>query len=273
MIAILKHGDTEPLLVANQYRTVIDGLDTASLEYEGCTNRDAFTFGQAAPGYAGLYIDAVDHEQDGDEWRLKLGCSGISGNHGIRQSLGYPKISENLEEWDRVEDEVVSANRNYFRQGGFGIGYGGTMVCISAGAEPINRSKTYWRCRGSFLGIITPKPYKRQITCGNQVVTGDEIIWNLEGGWATASKASVALAAPIVSDTYLSTFPPRTGAIPGSSTPPNAPLVRVINATVSNPRKYWPNGWELTVSSRQIAGVQLFENTYTYRWQYKVLPD
>lgn len=272
MDAILKHGETTPMLVENAFRTSIDALDTASLVYDCCLDRNAYRFGEPAPGYSGLYIDQVDHTQDGDEWKLALGCSGVYGNKGFRQVIGYPKITENLEEWDRVEDKIISSNRYAFRQGQFGS-YGGSMVCISATAEPLNRSKSYWVCSGSFLGLITQKPYKRQMTCGNQVITGDEIVWPLENGWSVASKGSVALSAPVVSDTYLSTLRPQTGLVPGSSTPPNPPQVRIIAASTTNPRRYWPNGWELTISSRQIAGVQLYENTYTYRWQYKVLPD
>ncbi len=271
MTAILKHGATTPLLTDNSYDSNLAGLDTASLVYACCASRDAYKVGQAAPGYAGLIIDKVGHKQDGDEWELSLSCNGIYGNKGQRQSLGYPKTTINQEDFDGVEDEVISASRSFFHRGGFGA-YGGSMICVSASSEPINYSKTYWRNRGRFLGIIEQKPYKRQITCNNKVITGDSITWPLEGGWGTAQKASVALPSVVVSDTYLTTNAPQTGRIPGAQSPPNPPSIRFINATTTDPRYYWPNGWGLTVQAEQVAGVSLWRVTYIYEYQHRILP-
>ena len=268
--SILKGNFSALTMTGRRIRRRGDGLDAGTFNI-ATTNAVPFAIGQAVSQIPGMFVDDIDSVDDGGGvWEHAVNVSGLLGSN-FRQVAGYPDPKINLDDWDTVEDEVLSTNKNYFAKGQFGA-YGGTTVCISANAKPANYSRTVYRIRASFKGIIESKGYRRSVTSNGQTISGDSITVPLENGWFTARKGVASLPKIVVTDTYLATSPPPTQNVPGSLVPPAAPPIRVITFSGTDVTSHWPSGWVFTTAYRKLPDVALYENDWIYEWTPKFTP-
>lgn len=268
--SILKGNWSGLTITGRRIRRRGDGLDSGVVNF-ATTVAVPFTIGQAISAIPGMYVDDVDSVEDGGGvYEHAVNCSGLLGTT-FRQVLGYPDPKINIDDWDTVEDEVLSTNPHYFRKGQFGT-YGGTTVCISANAKPANYSRTIFRVKGSFKGIVESKGYRRTVTCNGQTISGDSITVPLENGWNTARKGVASLPKIVVTDTYLATSPPPTQNTPGTLVPPAAPPIRLLTFSGADVTSHWPSGWVFTTGYRKMPDVALYENDWIYEWTPKFTP-
>lgn len=137
---------------------------------------------------------------------------------------------------------------------------------------------TDWRrVTATYRGLVEEKPYKRTISCnGQQMSSGDAIVWDFPDGWVTPLPASVNLPKVVCTDVYLSQAPLATHQIPLSqgegATPPDPPAIRsvAIFGPLDRLTYHWPSGWsrvdEGHVDSIPGTGVSLKRRVTEYVW-------
>lgn len=267
--AIISHsGDiSTPQLVTDQVRFNAYGLDTGNLTYFS-SNADALIEGQADPTYPGLIIDELNRTRDGDIYDFVANCSGIKDTKVERRVRGGLVRNIDLQGWDTYQDTWLTRNRQLFRQGQFGTGQGGTTICTGVTDEHLHG--VWYKVTGKFTGILETKPDERSTTCGGREVSHDSVRVNLTGGgtgWTNYRKAVVNLPRIIVTIRRRTTSPPPSQLVPGSSTPPNPPQIKVFSPSGTDLTSNWPNGWTFTFDSKQL-GTALYDNTFRYEYVY-----
>jgi hypothetical protein len=110
----------------------------------------------------------------------------------------------------------------------------------------------------------------------NIINPSEPVYLNQPGGWPNAALPSqFSLPKIVVQDSYVSTTPPNTFAIPGMLTPPNPPPIQNFYWQDSMDRIVfnWPWGWKLAgIDADNIPGSSIWATTYTYEFQWSVLP-
>lgn len=272
MTDYITHGSdlVTPLFIDGEIVENLDALDTASLKYS-VRNRHAFTRGQAitAPAdFAGFFVESIKPKMDGDVWDVTLDCRGLSGGNAERVCLGYPETIENgPSEWDVINVELMTTNRNRLVQGQLTGEFGGlAMVCTQAKAKKLDAHTSWYKVSATLQGILKFKGKTRQISATGRTLSGENVVWSgVQGGWTTPRPAEVQIAQVTVVDTFLSTTQPPTQLVPGSMTPEAAPPHGLFGGYASPSRSLWPNGWVFTPTADQLVlGVGLFRHTWTY---------
>lgn len=267
--ASIIRGDTSvPVLIGRRIKKNADTLDTGTLNFVS-VNEDEFQIGQVIDQLPGLYVDSVDsNEQGGGLWEHAVEVIGKLG--GERRMKGFPDIQYALTDWDRVEDSWITSNADKIKEGQVG-NFGGTVVCLNANSKRI--SPGWYEVRGSFVGLIRPKPRQRTITVNGQTISGERLVINLPGGWSEPQKGQAQLPKIVVKDRYLGFTPPPTHLIPGPAVPPNPPSVNFFTVTGQDVTRYWPGGWHLaSLAGEQIADKGLHAVDWIYEYQYPVTP-
>ena len=138
-----------------------------------------------------------------------------------------------------------------------------------------DESTDWQKVTATYRGMMEAKPYKRIITCNQQVIsTSDPIFVSLPGGWEDARYTTANLPKIVCTDTYLTTAALATAEIPwgqaDGATPPAPPDIRSITVSGSNLMYNWPNGWSRTneehLDSIPLLGVNLKRRVTEYVW-------
>lgn len=271
MEAFIEHGELGLILEDESFEDNEHGLDLGSLAYSSPT-KDPFTVGAVHPDYPGMYIRSQKPKRDGNRWDVSVSLEGFLNGTG-KQSAGFPKETESQNDWDAVEDEWLTTNRTLFKKGAVGT-YGGKTVCVRASREKV-RAGVY-RVRGSFAGLLdgARRHVTREVTCNGQSLSVESGVCLLPGGWSTPQKSQFDLAKIVVVDTYLQTTPPRTGSVPGTLAPADAPPVQFIDFSTGSPVYHWPNGWKFTTSGSQPFGgrISLWRVADVHEYQLRITP-
>lgn len=270
----IEHGHdlATPLFLDEDITERSEGLDTGTLHFLA-RDRHAFITGVMVPveAYAGLKIMNLRRVNDGSAYEFWLDVKGVNGPKAARRLEGFPEVTHSFTDWDHVEDAWITNNPNQIVEGQIGT-FGGSTVCGTARSKPLT-SPGWYEVRGSFSGIIRPKPMQRSISVNGQTISGDRITVNLPGGWTTPRKGVVQLPKIVVRDRYHSLSPPPTNLIPGPLKPPNAPQVLFLSVTGTDLTQYWPGGWHLaSLASEQMADRGMYVTDWIYEYQYPATP-
>ena len=199
----LKGNLTEPVMTARSIKRRADGLDAGTATFISL-NEDEFTLDAAISQLRGMRAREIDTDQDGVIYEHKITVEGLLGN-SERRPKGYPQITTNLTDWDRIEDSVITRNPNRFTAGQTGS-YGGNAVCVTAVHHELFGGIYEWKA--SFIGLISSKPRQRTITVNGQTISSDKITVTLPGGWTTPKKGVAQLPKVVCRDSYFGFTPP-----------------------------------------------------------------
>lgn len=265
--AILQFGATSGIL-ANNVKRNLKGLDSGTQQWYSPAY-DTFTAGDAldAP-FDNLYIKGVSSDQDGNEWVHNLDCIGLLSGADKRED-GYPQIEDNLEGWDAIADSWVTTDPDLIAKGS---AFGSLdMYCISRQVSTLLDVATpIYRVQARYKGFIDEKPYKRVITCNEQISSPKDLTNLLTGGYPYPwPNNQIAFPKVVVRDTLITTVPPPQDLIPGAVTPPDAPDILTISISGSELTRHWPHGWKLSSIDNydMITGTDLYMYTLVYEYQ------
>ena len=269
MLSIIRHGGTAPLLTEKRLIRRANGLDGGTLRYSA-TSADAFHDGDTLADAPGLIVQDCEYELDGTDFDFSLSVLGVDGAKAERRLDGFPDPHYSLTDWDRVEDAWLTRTPGKITEGMTGS-FGGSTVCVSCNPKPLEAG--WYEVRGSFVGIIRPKPRQRTITVNGQTISSDKLVVNLPGGWTTPQKGVAQLPKIVVRDRYFGMSLAPTQLIPGPATPPNPPAIKVFTLSGVDVTRYWPGGWHLSsLGDDQIADRSLHAVDWVYEYQWPVTP-
>lgn len=246
-------------------------LDEMSVEWQ-TPAIDSFPTGGPPPGFTGMRIMRVETEEEvpGRAYVHRLQCLGVVGSKGQKRT--DRQIEENLVGFDEASEVYLTRSPSSHARGD-GMPGESNMYCVSAIKTELRAG--FWKVSKRYRGLIGTKPYQRQISVNEQVVTTGEPITNsLPGGWTGPQVGSLSLPRIVVTDSYVSTTAPPTGSIPGNSTPPDAPDVNASISFSGIPLTFnWPDGWKLaSLQSEQIPGKSIWLITLVREFVYEAVP-
>jgi hypothetical protein len=238
------------------------GLDTARQRF-WAPSSSYITEDQAHPGLAGFITEDVDIDgSEAEGYEYDVMSKGLRGGKHRRVD-GYPRPEDKLNDFDTETDQWLTTNPEHFVRGAY---YNG-KVCVSRAREKLHDKLSVYRVTAQLVGLGGgSRRVQRTISCNGQQISREQLKVQLERGWSDYRKGVVSIPKVVVVDTYLSSAPPPTSNIPGTSMPLAAPPVRNMNLTGPDLTYYWPHGWTYTVSGQQPFGaeVSLWRNEYIY---------
>ncbi len=249
-----------------------DDLDRLVVSYQS-DKEEAFKEGFAPPGYANMVIQRVEEEEEcrGEAYVSRLECVGLLSLKSHKQLKFHKR--EVLEGFDEAEATWVSNKPDSLQRGTVHPDYP-NLYCVEADKGQKRYGMNFWDVGMRYRGLIGSKPYKRRIRVNEQIVSpSDPITVDMPGGWPSeARKSSVSFPKVVVVDSYVSLEAPPTDAIPGASTPADAPPIQSITITGTNLVYHWPHGWKLAdIDSDQIPGCPVWFITLTREFVWAAL--
>lgn len=265
-----RYGPEAMELEDSSIRRRRDGLDAGTINWISQGRLD-FAPGGLVPGY-GLEIEEVETKQEGEtDFMHKMMVVGIYGPRPERRELGFPQIRQTLTGFDEIVDSIITQHPENYAPGVIAAGYA-NMVCVESPQThlwqvPGSSTGTWWRVSPHYQGLIDTKPYSRQITCNEEVVSPSEpIIVTLPEGWDDPRKGQISLPKICVRDSRVVIVASDTGAIPGNVTPPDAPDIQFISITGTLTWR-WPKGWKIASLDRtEIPGTLIALETISYEY-------
>lgn len=247
-----------------------EDLDQLVMEWQ-TPDRFAFTPGGKPPGYPGMTIMDVETEEDTESCFLhRLQCQGVVGVK--LEKVTQRTVRENLEGWDEGSERWLTVNPATHQRGD-AMPNNAQLYCVSVEREEYRNG--WWWISKDYRGLVGTKTYKRRITVNENIVSpGEPFVNELSGGWGTASKGQLSLPRVVVQDSYVSTSAPPTNAIPGASTPSDAPSLNTsIGFEGMELVRNWPAGWKLaSLESDQIPGKNLWLITLSREYVWSAQP-
>lgn len=263
------HGSL--LLLSGSVESNAHGLDTFNGRYQGIAAAGSGLIGgQPVPGFEGFTIDTARPEMLGAYRVWEVRGRGIEGGKAERRLDGFPDPHYSLTDWDRVDDAWLTRTPSKITEGMTGS-FGGSTVCMACNPKPLGSG--WYEVRGSFVGIIRPKPRQRTITVNGQTISSDKLVVSLPGGWTTPQKGVAQLPKIVVRDRYFGMSMAPTQLIPGPAMPPNPPAIKVLTLSGVDVTKYWPGGWHLSsLGDDQISDRSLHAVDWVYEYQWPATP-
>jgi hypothetical protein len=270
--AVIEFGDTTFAAPGARFTRRRDGLDSGTLEWFN-PSLAAYTPGDAPPGYSGLVIQEVEIEEDyPGRYVHRLQCLGVLGNKPNRRVKSV--FRQTTDTFDEGNEEWIMLGQGLIAMGSTPAAHP-TMVCVDRSEELLEAG--FYHVTASYRGLLGARGYKRRISVNENIINPSEPVYlNQPGGWPNAALPSqFSLPKIVVQDSYVSTTPPNTFAIPGMLTPPNPPPIQNFYWQDSMDRIVfnWPWGWKLAgIDADNIPGSSIWATTYTYEFQWSVLP-
>lgn len=250
-----------------------DGLDGGNMKYL-TQLEDSFLPGGADPLYPGMEIEEVESVQASEtDWEHSLMTVGVRDLRPARRELGYPQISKMSSGFDEASDSIITKTPDDYDRG---VVMAGNVHMICVDSPRTNIYGAWWRVQPRYNGIIGSRPYKRQITVNEDIVSPQvPITISLSGGWGTPAKGQVSFPKIVVRDSNVVTVASPTASIPGNLTPPSPPDIQSITIITGDPSILtlrWPNHWKIASLDRdEIPGTTIALETITYEFVWPAM--
>ena len=253
-------------LMKDSIRRSLSNLDEGNLTY--CVpTQYYFTLGDAPPTYPHMRIHDITEDHDAGDYIVQLMVKGILNGDGTK--ITGKRWSKTAFGFDSLTVDMIVAGILEPYQPGDSFTGQPLMFLVDQGEDDMLDNR-YRSLSLKFEGIGWTKLTQRQISVNENIVSGDNIIVNLPGGWTTGRKTQASLPTIVVTDTITTTTPPPTSVIPGASTPPNPPTIQVIDVSADGLTYYWPHHWKLSAITgpELFLGAGVYQTTLTYEYQY-----